>query len=215
MNNFKNSIQNGEFVITSEIFLTPESNTEAIESQAKALGDDIDGILVTDNQSGQLHMSPIVVASILLNANIDPIVQLSCRNRNRISLLSDMLGCLTLGVSSFSLIRGDKVPEEYQPRPKAIMDINARELMSMAKNLKSDGTVSPPRNFIIGGVLTPHTPKDGWQAKNLGEKVDSGAQFFFTHTCLDMDLLKAFMKKIRPTKILEKCYIVAGITLLE
>ena len=106
MNNFKNSIQNGEFVITSEIFLTPESNIQDIESQVKALGDDIAGILVTDNQSGQLHMSPVAVGSILLNANTDPIVQLSCRNRNRISLLSDILGCLTLGVSSFSVIRG-------------------------------------------------------------------------------------------------------------
>ena len=215
MNNFKNSIQSGKFVITSEISLTPESNIQEVESQARALGDDIDGILVTDNQAGQLHMSPIVVGSILLNSNIDPIVQLSCRNRNRISLLSDILGCLTLGVSSFSLIRGDKVPEEYQPRPKAIMDINATELISMAQKLKSDEIISPPRNFIIGGVLTPHTPKDGWQAKNLRKKVDSGAQFFFTHTCLDMDLLSAFMKKIGPTKILNKCYIVAGIALLE
>ncbi len=215
MNNFKNSIQSGKFVITSEISLTPESNIQEVESQARALGDDIDGILVTDNQSGQLHMSPIVVGSILLNSNIDPIVQLSCRNRNRISLLSDILGCLALGVSSFSLIRGDKVPEEYQPRPKAIMDINATELISMAQNLKNDETISPPRNFIIGGVLTPHTPKDGWQAKNLRKKVDSGAQFFFTHTCLDMDLLSTFMKKIGPTKILQKCYIVAGIALLE
>ena len=215
MNNFKNSIQSGKFVITSEISLTPESNIQEVESQSRSLGDDIDGILVTDNQSGQLHMSPIVVGSILLNSNIDPIVQLSCRNRNRISLLSDILGCLTLGVSSFSLIRGDRVPEEYQPRPKAIMDINATELISMAQNLKNDETISPPRNFIIGGVLTPHTPKDGWQAKNLRKKVDSGAQFFFTHTCLDMDLLSAFMKKIGPTKILQKCYIVAGIALLE
>tara|TARA_B100001013_G_scaffold274540_1_gene175075 strand:+ start:313 stop:1194 length:882 start_codon:yes stop_codon:yes gene_type:complete len=215
LNNFKNSIQSGKFVITSEISLTPESNIQEVESQARALGDDIDGILVTDNQSGQLHMSPIVVGSILLNSNIDPIVQLSCRNRNRISLLSDILGCLALGVSSFSLIRGDKVPEEYQPRPKAIMDINATELISMAQNLKNDETISPPRNFIIGGVLTPHTPKDGWQAKNLRKKVDSGAQFFFTHTCLDMDLLSTFMKKIGPTKILQKCYIVAGIALLE
>jgi methylenetetrahydrofolate reductase (NADPH) len=215
LNNFKNSIQSGKFVITSEISLTPESNIQEVESQARSLGDDIDGILVTDNQSGQLHMSPIAVGSILLNSNIDPIVQLSCRNRNRISLLSDLLGCLTLGVSSFSLIRGDRVPEEYQPRPKAIMDINATELISMAQNLKNDETISPPRNFIIGGVLTPHTPKDGWQAKNLRKKVDSGAQFFFTHTCLDMDLLSAFMKKIGPTKILQKCYIVAGIALLE
>ena len=215
MNNFKNSIQSGKFVITSEISLTPESNIQEVESQARSLGDDIDGILVTDNQSGQLHMSPIAVGSILLNLNIDPIVQLSCRNRNRISLLSDILGCLTLGVSSVSLIRGDRVPEEYQPRPKAIMDINATELISMAQNLKNDETISPPRNFIIGGVLTPHTPKDGWQAKNLRKKVDSGAQFFFTHTCLDMDLLSTFMKKIGPTKILQKCYIVAGIALLE
>lgn len=215
MNTFKNSIQNGRFVVTSELALTPESNSEDIESQANILKKQVDGILVTDNQSGQLHMSPMAVASILLNINVDPIVQLSCRNRNRISLLSDLLGCLAFGVSSYSLIRGDKVPDEYQPRPKAMVDVNATELISMAHKLKLDKTVTPPRNFIIGGVLTPHTPKDGWQAKNLTKKVEAGAQFFLTHTCLDIELLATFMKKIGPTNLLLKCYIMAGLALLE
>ncbi|MDP6442055.1 MAG: methylenetetrahydrofolate reductase, partial [Candidatus Poseidoniia archaeon] len=189
MKNFRTALNTQDFVITSEIFLKPETNSNGIQIQADILRDYVDAILITDNQSGRVHMSSLAAGVLLLGVGIDPIVQLSCRNRNRISLLSDLLGCSALGIASISLVRGDKVPDDFQPRPKAIMDVTATELIQIANIMKNDGNIDSPRNFFLGGVVTAHRPKSGWPAKNITEKVDAGAQFVFTHTCLDMDLL--------------------------
>jgi len=182
--------------------------------QADILRDYVDAILITDNQSGRIHMSTLAAGTLLIAAGVDPIVQLSCRNRNRISLLSDLLGCSALGITSISLVRGDRVPDDFQPRPKAIMDVNATELIRIADIMRKDKNIASEGNFFIGGVVTAHAPKPGWPAKNITEKVDAGAQFVFTHTCLDMDLLRTYMKRLGETKLLWRCHVVAGIVLL-
>ena len=89
MNNFNQSLNTKDFTISSEIFLRPDTNEEAIKIQSDLLKDYVDAILVTDNQSGQLHMSSLSAGIILKNLGIDPIVNLSCRNRNRISLTGE------------------------------------------------------------------------------------------------------------------------------
>ena len=83
---FKDAVHTKDFAISAEVFLRPETDAEALRQQALLLAPDVDAILLTDNQFGQLHMSTIAAASILLDARIDPIVQLTCRNRNRIAL---------------------------------------------------------------------------------------------------------------------------------
>jgi len=183
--------------------------------QADILRDYVDAILITDNQSGRIHMSTLAAGALLIDAGVDPIVQLSCRNRNRISLLSDLLGCTALGITSISLVRGDRVPDDFQPRPKAIMDVNATELIRIANIMKNDEKIASQGNFFLGGVVTAHAPKPGWPAKNITEKIDAGAQFVFTHTCLDLDLLRTYMQRLGETKLLWSCHVVAGIVLLS
>ena len=215
MKNFRKALSTQDFVITSEIFLTPETDSKSIQMQADILRDYVDAILITDNQSGRIHMSTLAAGALLMNAGVDPIVQLSCRNRNRISLLSDLLGCTALGITSISLVRGDRVPDDFQPRPKAIMDVNATELIRIANIMKNDEKIASQGNFFLGGVVTAHAPKPGWPAKNITEKIDAGAQFVFTHTCLDLDLLRTYMQRLGETKLLWKCHVVAGIVLLS
>ena len=215
MKNFRTALNTQDFVITSEIFLRPETNSNSIQIQADILRDYVDAILITDNQSGRVHMSSLAAGVLLLGVGIDPIVQLSCRNRNRISLLSDLLGCSALGIASISLVRGDKVPDDFQPRPKAIVDVTATELIQMANIMKNDGKIDSPQNFFLGGVITAHRPKPGWPAKNITEKVDAGAQFVITHTCLDMDLLLIYMKRLSEIKLLWRCHVVVGIAILS
>jgi len=183
--------------------------------QADILRDYVDAILITDNQSGRIHMSTLAAGALLIDAGVDPIVQLSCRNRNRISLLSDLLGCTALGITSISLVRGDRVPDDFKPRPKAIMDVNATELIRIANIMKNDEKIASQGNFFLGGVVTAHAPKPGWPAKNITEKIDAGAQFVFTHTCLDLDLLRTYMQRLGETKLLWSCHVIAGIVLLS
>ena len=214
MKYFKDALNTKDFVITSEIFLKPETDTNSIKIQADVLRDYVDAILLTDNQSGQLHMSSLAAGVLLLDAKIDPIIQLSCRNRNRISLLGDLLGCAALGMTNLSLIRGDRVPD-VQPKPKAITDITATELIRMANKMKADEKIKSVDKFLLGGVVTPHGPKPGWQAKNITEKIDAGAQFVLTHTCLDMDLLRIYMKRMVETKLVRRVSVIVGMAVLS
>ena len=108
MKTFKNAVHTRDFAVTAEIFLRPESDAESIRHQAEVLRDHVDAILLTDNQFGQVHMSTLVAASILMACGVDAIVQLSSRNRNRIALLSDLLGAAALGISSLLLVRGER-----------------------------------------------------------------------------------------------------------
>tara|TARA_Y100001949_G_scaffold102145_1_gene86133 strand:+ start:126 stop:995 length:870 start_codon:yes stop_codon:yes gene_type:complete len=211
---FKDALSTKDFVITSEIFMKPETDANSIKIQADVLRDYVDAILLTDNQSGQLHMSSLAAGVLLLDAKIDPIIQLSCRNRNRISLLGDLLGCAALGMTNLSLIRGDRVPD-VQPRPKAIMDITATELIRMANKMKADDRIKSVGKFLLGGVVTPHGPKPGWQAKNVTEKIDAGAQFVLTHTCLDMDLLRTYMQRMVETKLVRRINVIVGMAVLS
>jgi methylenetetrahydrofolate reductase (NADPH) len=160
-------------------------------------------------------MSSLSAGILLKKADIDPIVQLSCRNRNRISLLSDLLGCTALGITNLMLTRGDRVPLEFNPRPKAIMDVNATELIALANNIKQDEKLRTNNQCLMGGVVTPFAPKSGWPAKNLAEKIDAGAQFVITHTCLELDLLKSYMKRLVETQLLRRMHLIVGIAILK
>lgn len=138
MNIFRQAARTRDLCVSAELFLKPESTAETIAEQAKLLKDHVDGVLLTDNQFGQLHMSTLAAAALLIANDVDPIMQLSCRNRNRIALLSDLLGAGALGVTSLMLVKGNHVPEGFDPRPKAVLDVDATELIAMATRIRSD-----------------------------------------------------------------------------
>ncbi|MEC7860385.1 MAG: methylenetetrahydrofolate reductase [Pseudomonadota bacterium] len=215
MKTYNKSLNTKDFTISSEIFLRPDTDEKAINIQADILRESVDAILVTDNQSGQLHMSSLAAGVLLKKNGIDPIVHLSCRNRNRVSLLSDLLGCAALEINNLLLTRGDKVPLGINPRPKAIMDVNATELIGLANKIKLDEKLPSKNDFLLGGIVTPFGPKPGWPAKNLSEKIDAGAQFVITHTCLEMDLIKLYMERLIATKLLRRMHLIVGIAILK
>jgi methylenetetrahydrofolate reductase (NADPH) len=131
LNTFAAALRTKDFVVTSELLLGPQSGGEHINEQAEALRGHVDGVLVTDNQSGRLHMSSLVASWLLKQAGIDPIMQLGCRNRNRISLLGDLLGANALDIRNIQLVRGERVPDGFAPRPNALLDMTATELIEI------------------------------------------------------------------------------------
>lgn len=194
VNTFSGAARNKTFVFSAELFLRPETTAEMITLQTHHLRDHVDGILVTDNQEGRLHLSPLAAASLIKAAGADPIVQLSCRNRNRIALLAELLGAATLGVTSLLLIRGNRVPQGFNPRPRAVFDLDANELIGMASRMTTDECLPALPELYVGCLITPHAPQPGWQPEKLAGKADAGAQFAQTHICMDMDLLSSYMK---------------------
>lgn len=184
-----------------------------IHEAAILLKDHVDGILLTDNQFGQLHMSTLAAASLLIDSGVDPIVQLACRNRNRIALLSDLLGAGALGVTSLVLIRGNRVPDGFKPRPKAVLDLDATELIATASKLKSDERLRALPDFFIGGLVSPHAPKPGWKPQKLLRKVEAGAQFVQSHICMDIPVLRAYMKHLVASGLLRRISVFASLAI--
>ncbi|MGI9202698.1 MAG: methylenetetrahydrofolate reductase [Woeseiaceae bacterium] len=214
MKNFKNAVRDKDFAISAEIYLRPETDAESIRTQADVLKDVVDGILLTDNQYGQLHMSTIAAASILLDYGVDPIVQLTCRNRNRIALLSDLLGAGALGVTSLLLVAGERAPASFQPRPKPVLDLVATDLIRTATTMKIDENLMHNPDFLVGGVVTPVIPKPTWEARKLREKIDAGAQFVQTHICLDVALLRQYLNHLVANKLIQRTSVIGAVAVL-
>jgi len=193
---FRNAVRNKDFVLSAELFLHPETTAAMVGEQTRLLKDHVDGILVTDNLGGKLHMSPLAAASLVIANGGDPIMQLACRNRNRITLLAELLGAAALDVSSLLLIRGNRVPEGFEPRPPAVFDVDAAELIAMATKMKRDERLPQLPDFFVGGLITPHAPKSGWVPEKLERKADAGVQFALSHISMDASILRSYMPHI-------------------
>ena len=189
---FKESLRNKNFVLCAELPMKPEMSAGEVIGVAQELATRVDGILLSDNQYGQTHISPIAAASLLLSQGIDPIVQLSCRNRNRLALLSELLGARALGVTSVMLIQGSKIPDGFNPRPRSVMDMQARELIATAQLINDDEKLKG-EEFLIIASGTVHDPQPGWKPEELLAKSTAGARIIITQLCFDLDLLRRYM----------------------
>lgn len=193
MKTFSEAARSKEFIFSAELFLRPETNAEMIALQTRSLQNHVDGILVTDNQEGRLHLSPLAACTLIKAAGVDPIMQLSCRNRNRIALLAELLGAATLGITSLVLIRGNRVPQGFNPRPRAVFDVDANELIGMASKMTAEECLPSLPDLYVGSLITPHAPQPGWIPEKLSQKADAGAQFAQTYVCMDTALLSHYM----------------------
>ena len=214
MKTFRQAIRNSDFAVSAEIYLRPETDAASLRAQADTLKDSVDGILLTDNQYGQLHLSTTAAAAILLDHGTDPIVQLTSRNRNRIALVSDLLGAATVGVTSLLLVAGERAPDQFQPRPKPVLDVNAVDLIRIANTVNADENLTVKPDFLVGGVVTPVMPKPDWKAKQLREKVDAGAHYLQTHICMDVTLLRRYLKHLVANKLIQRTSIVGAVAVL-
>ncbi|MEX0709280.1 MAG: methylenetetrahydrofolate reductase [Woeseia sp.] len=215
MNTFRQAARTRDFCVSAELFLTPESSAATIAEQVKLLKDQVDGVLLTDNQFGQLHMSTLAAAALLIANGVDPIMQLSCRNRNRIALLSDLLGAGALGVTSLMLVKGNHVPAGFEPRPKAVLDLNATELIATATTIRSDEGLPALSDFYVGGLVTAHRPKPGWAPNTLLRKVEAGAQFMVTNVCMDVSILRSWFQHLVAEKIPRRVDMIVSIAIPE
>jgi methylenetetrahydrofolate reductase (NADPH) len=208
---FKETFNRKDFVFTAELPLTPDSTEDSLVADAKLLGDSVDGYLLTDNQYGQPHMSPVGAAGILINNGLDPIVQLSCRNRNRIALMGELLAARAIGIDSLMLVQGGFLPEDYKPRPKAVTDMSVNELVATASLINEDEKLGTSRNFLIGTSATVHETVPNWRPKVLLTKADSGAHLIITQVCLDIELLRHYVAALVSQRMVRRMSVIASI----
>ena len=212
---FREALGSQDFVVTAELPLTPDATASSLVDDAAALSDCVDGILLTDNQYGRPHMAPSAAASILLANNFDPIVQFSCRNRNRIALLGDLLGARALGVGALMLVPGSKLPNSYKPRPKAVMDMDVKELIATARKMNEDEMLSSDKRFLIGASGTVHDPEPNWHPEELLAKADAGAQLIITQLCLDTGILRRYMDFLVQQKLIRRLNVIVSVAIIS
>ncbi len=133
---FKDSLRTKEFVVTANINLAQAPDADSVTRQGEILRPAVDAVQLTDNPSGQVHMSGVAAAALLLEQVIEPIVHMNCRDRNRFALQSGLIGAAALGVSSVLLILGDHLPDNMTPKVRNVFDTQPKELMAFIQNLR-------------------------------------------------------------------------------
>ncbi len=213
---FCEKIKQGKFVVTSEI--GPPKGTDLKESldDAELIRSRVDAINVTDLQSSVLRVGSLAVSSLLKNRGIEPIFQVTCRDRNRLALQSDLLSASVLGIENVLLLTGDYPTLGDHPEAKPVFDLDSVQLIQVArmlesgKDMKGNALKGSPR-FCIGAVVNPGADPLEPEIIKMENKIAAGAQFFQTQAVYDIELFKRFLDSIKHTKV----PVLAGIVLLK
>jgi len=212
MMSFRAAVQGGPFAISAELALQRESSAADVAAQADLFRDRVDGMQVADNPLAWVHMSALSAASLLLLNGIDPIPILTCRDRNRIGLQSDLLGLRAIGVTSLMLMRGRRVGKNHALHASTVFDVTGRELITMARDLNEDKTLGPGEPFFIGTGAKAYRARKHWAGESLLEKAEAGAQFMQTQLCFNLDLLRHWMERLVAAQVTWRYSVIVSVT---
>src|SRR5215813_11558372 len=188
---FKAKLRAGRFVITAEISPPLSADPQHLLEMAMPLAGLADAVNVTDGASARVHMSALAAAGILIRHGVEPILQLTCRDRNRIALQSDLIGAAALGVRNLLILTGDDPRAGDQPDAKPVFDLDSRTLIATAaamrdrNELPSGRKITGDADFFIGVADSPLDPPADWRPVSLQNKFAAGAQFAQTQFCMD------------------------------
>ncbi len=209
---FKDALKTKEFVLTAQMNLPRAPDAESVIRQGEILRPAVDAVQLTDNPSTQVHMSGIAAAALLLQQGIDPIVHITCRDRNRVALQSDFIGAAALGVTSVLVTRGKKIPDSKKLRVRNVFDTGAKELMAYIQDLKIAETDSLVSDFLVGAIAEIFDPGADWTPDNLTGKCDAGANFVQLQLCFDMGVLRNYMARIVASKLTHRLNFIVALS---
>jgi methylenetetrahydrofolate reductase (NADPH) len=211
----------GRFVLTAEITPPVAASRDALLAKAMPLKGVADAVNVTDGAGARAHMAAGVAAAMLVEAGIEPILQLTCRDRNRIALQSDLIAAAASGVRNLLMLRGDDSSAGDQPETKAVFDLDARQLLETAQRMRDQGELPTGRklaencDFFLGAADNPIDPPPGWQPQSLKAKIAAGAQFVQTQFCMDADVVRRYVERLGESEISPLPYILIGVAPLR
>jgi len=215
--NFQDKIRQEKFLITSEVGPPKGIETKKILEEAELIRNRVDAINVTDLQSSVMRLGSLVVCAILKQQGFEPIYQLTCRDRNRLALQSDLLSAAALGIENVLVLTGDHPSLGDHPEAKPVFDLDSVQLLQVAKRLtegfdmKGNKLEGAPPKFCLGAVVNPAADPIEPQIIKMEKKIESGAEFFQTQAVYDLRMFENFLSKIKHLKTT----VLAGIVLLK
>lgn len=212
-------LASGEFVITAEIAPGTAANASGILAQAKLIAPWVNAINVTDGAGAHTALSSMAACTLLVQNGYTAVLQMTCRDRNRIALQSDLLGATALGIENVLCLTGDGVGNGDHPGAKPVFDLDAISLLATARTLRDGGTflsgrtlTAPPRYFL-GAVENPFAPPQAARVQRVQRKIDAGAQFLMTQMVYDVPAFELFMAEVRRLGLHRRAHIIAGVGL--
>jgi methylenetetrahydrofolate reductase (NADH) len=201
--NLQTRLKSGDFVVTAEI--TPPVSTDPGEflSRAMPLKGLVTAVNVTDGAGAKVHLSSLAAAHFLVQNGIEPIFQMTCRDRNRLALQGDILGAVSLGIRNMLMLAGDDPKVGDQPEAKPVFDLDSKTLLAMAHRMRTEqklpsGTeVKGGIKLVLGAADVPIDPPAGWEPKSLQAKVAAGADFVQTQFCMDISVVRRYAARLK------------------
>jgi methylenetetrahydrofolate reductase (NADPH) len=207
------------FCVTSEVVPPRSGSPEPVERQARELVGYADAVNVTDNPTASAHMSPVAGAGIVARAGLEPTVQLTVRDRNRLALAGDLMGAWALGARNALCLTGDPLAIGDEPEASFVGDIGLLELVSLASNLRREGRlpsgaeIADPPRYFVGVADTPILER--YDPARLEVKLDAGAHFVMTQIAYNVDRLAEWADVMRARGLFERAIVLVGVAPLR
>jgi methylenetetrahydrofolate reductase (NADPH) len=218
---FGERLRAARFVMTAEVAPPVSCDAQDLLRKAAPLRGLADAVNVTDGAGARAHMSALAAAAILLGAGIEPILQITCRDKNRIALQSELMGAAALGIHNILVLTGDDPKAGDQPETKPVFDIDSKTLLDTARRLRDQRTLPTGREvtgkaaFFLGAADMPIDPPAGWQPNALRAKVAAGAQFVQTQFCMDAAIVRRYVGALAQAGLTRELAILIGINPLR
>jgi methylenetetrahydrofolate reductase (NADPH) len=207
----------GGFAVTCELETTDGGDPASVYRLADEIRHQVDAVNCTDNSAAHPHLSAVAAARLLIDRGVEPVVQLACRDRNRLALQADILGAAALGVRNIVCMTGDDVTAGDHPEAKPIYDLDSLHLLRIARIMRDRGTyvsgraLDEPPNVFIGAVENPFAPPHDYRPMRLGKKLEAGAEFVQTQICFNVERMRLFMARSKELGLLDRTWVLGGV----
>ncbi len=207
----------GHFAVTAEIGPPKSASAKGIRKHASVLKDYCDGLNLTDNQTAIVRLSSIAAAVHVLDEGGEPVIQMTCRDRNRIAMQSDILGAYSLGIRNILCLSGDHQSFGNHPTSKNVYDLDSVQLVRMVKEMRdekkflSGDTMKTEPRMFVGAAANPFGDPFEFRVVRLAKKVEAGADFIQTQAIFDVEKFARWMEMVRDRGLHKQVYILGGV----
>lgn len=208
-------LHDGTFCVTAEVVPPRSGDATAVTQQSRGLLGYADALNVTDNPTSSAHMSAVAGAAFVARAGVEPVVQLTCRDRNRLGLTSDLLGAWAIGARNVLCLTGDPPRGGDHPEAKQVFDLSVTELIGLARRLRDEGRllsgveIDVPPRYFVGAADVPLVAD--YTFDRLEAKIDAGADFVQTQIVFDVDAFGEWAGEARRRGVLGRAFVLAGV----
>jgi len=210
-------LKSGQFAVTAEVSPPDSANPEDLLKAARQLALVADALNLTDAAGANCHMSSIGACALLAREGYEVVMQMTCRDRNRIALQGDLLGASAIGIRNILCLTGDDVTIGDQPESKRVFDFDSIQLLHTAKTMRDESVflsgrkLTDPPKLFLGAAANPFVEPFDFRPLRLAKKIEAGASFIQTQYCFDIDRFRSYMERLRDLGLHEKSFILVGV----